>query len=711
MFLWPLFVVLGMSQLAEVVASALHGHQPRSETGMSVFEHSLAFAEAETVARMAVGIGLWGLPKSSASAPSASESDSAGAGQLYTFTRAMLLEKLNVPPEVLLICLISCGSHLSSQLLAIGGLQNRFRLINTGTWGVLFLGLFFYSFIAYSRPSAAEEAQIVRYPTVCIIGFIPHLATVVGAIICAQVYIFAIGSALLSPPPQWQKLRLRDRMRLAHQNMSASASWTKIRVSMADDFYQFILKVGYQILMAAAEAVYFNEGLQVTLSPNTWLEQARYDEAMKCGRTRSNPVPSELQYDLASGNGIGLIDEAPHIGPDGMPLPSGYARERKTMANVSKAGAAAIREEGVGISQRSGRWHMSHKLFYQTIELVSYCAARLALGLLERVPGTSLQPPKWLLKAAKIHRPPEHSHQGTVSAETRAQQRTIQFWRLTDGGELQVAKDDSNIDVEYETRRRLALEGSSQPVRESKLDDHLYGWWKAGGWWGESDSSADYRPTPHDADSDLDATSVITDVSTSWETDSLSSAASDTTIVPRRRARSPSTSVYGSATDDSSIYLLDLANLLDPKSIEHKQDARLLAHRLRASDNWNGPMTRSRYRQNILKENLNSLSGAQSALLGPDDEILMLEHLINTRRQPQPGARSPGTSWREGGAGMGDGGPQCAVCQSSPRSVLVWPCRCLSLCEDCRVQLAENNFATCVCCRRDVVAFSRLYVP
>jgi len=51
------------------------------------------------------------------------------------------------------------------------------------------------------------------------------------------------------------------------------------------------------------------------------------------------------------------------------------------------------------------------------------------------------------------------------------------------------------------------------------------------------------------------------------------------------------------------------------------------------------------------------------------------------------------------------------VCQSAPRTIIVWPCRCLSLCDDCRVSLAMNNFDKCVCCRREVTSFSRIYVP
>jgi hypothetical protein len=33
------------------------------------------------------------------------------------------------------------------------------------------------------------------------------------------------------------------------------------------------------------------------------------------------------------------------------------------------------------------------------------------------------------------------------------------------------------------------------------------------------------------------------------------------------------------------------------------------------------------------------------------------------------------------------------------------------LCDDCRVSLAMNNFEKCVCCRREVISFSRIYVP
>ncbi|KAN0064301.1 hypothetical protein ACQY0O_002492 [Thecaphora frezii] len=73
----------------------------------------------------------------------------------------------------------------------------------------------------------------------------------------------------------------------------------------------------------------------------------------------------------------------------------------------------------------------------------------------------------------------------------------------------------------------------------------------------------------------------------------------------------------------------------------------------------------------------------------------------------------------------------CVVCCVEERNVICWPCRCLSLCNDCRESLASRppyrNFSgggggggdrggrgashLCPTCRTPVEAFSRLYVP
>ncbi|KAJ2084090.1 hypothetical protein H4R24_000299 [Coemansia sp. RSA 988] len=51
----------------------------------------------------------------------------------------------------------------------------------------------------------------------------------------------------------------------------------------------------------------------------------------------------------------------------------------------------------------------------------------------------------------------------------------------------------------------------------------------------------------------------------------------------------------------------------------------------------------------------------------------------------------------------------CVVCWTNSRCVMLRPCRCLCLCNDCRAALVVRNFDHCPCCRRSVVGYSRVY--
>lgn len=68
-----------------------------------------------------------------------------------------------------------------------------------------------------------------------------------------------------------------------------------------------------------------------------------------------------------------------------------------------------------------------------------------------------------------------------------------------------------------------------------------------------------------------------------------------------------------------------------------------------------------------------------------------------------------GRSDEIGGEGIGE--TLCVVCQCQTRQIVLWPCKCFALCDDCRFTLAVKNFQGCVCCRRHVSAFSKIYVP
>lgn len=700
--LWPLFMCLCISHFMETISCALQGRQPMAETGMTIFEHSLAFAEAEAVVRSSIGLGLFGLPKftGTSSATTSTATPTAGiATKKILVTRAMILQHLNVPPEVLLIALISSMSHLSSHVLGVLGLQARFRLVNTAIWGIAFMGAFGWSFSKFAQAASQNDVGVLRYPTVCIIGFVPHLMIIAGTLLCGLIYVFAVILTVLSPPTRTHaEGSLRQRIIMAHNNLQANASLSNIRVTWRDEFYTTLLKIGFTVLTAASEAVYFNEGSIVTVNPRTWLEEKRYDEIMKSKRISEKlhaRIPAEIQGGIIA-EGLGMISEDSFPPNVGVPIVSGYRWERKTTKPRSLAGAAAMKEEGAGGSQRSGRWYLSLKLAKQVSQLVGCCVARITVSFMRSI-GIR-QPPNWIRAFATL---PESGKNEAPAQEEG--QKQLDFWMLSDDGSLYLPQD-INVDVEYETRKRMLHSDTPFEGHES-IDSNLYNWWKVGGWWGEVDSSGDYQPTEDDTAS---IASTTENADSAWESDD----ASDGRRTPTQAAYERSTIKKSFAASENT--LSHLAGLLDPKSFEQKEEARLLAQRLHRDH----PMTRSQYRKITEGEKLRLLAHPMNVetnqgVLSSDDEERLLERIILTRRETSRTEKSGLTpsSWTDGAEGMGDGGPQCVVCHSSPRTILVWPCRCLSLCEECRVQLAMNNFGSCVCCRRDVVAFSRLFVP
>lgn len=697
--LWPLFLSLCISHFVETVSCALEGRQPIPETGMTIFEHSLAFAEAEAVVRSTVGWGLFGLPRSEGTESVGSSTPSAPkatGSYRVSVTKSMVLSRLNVPSEVLLIGLISSCSHLSSHVLGVLGLQARFRLVNTGIWGICFISAFLWSFLRFSQSVYLNDFGELRYPTVCIIGFIPHLMIILGTIVCAFIYGLALVVTILSPPSQrLAQGSLLERLRMAHNNLQAHVSLSNINISWRDEFYTTILKIGFTVLTAASEAVYFNEGTNITVSSRTWLEDKRQAEIYSA-RLRSRKlnvqVPSELQGESTLVDGVGLIDEDHFItSSDGTVLSSGFARERTARKNINRVGAAATREEGVGGATRSGRWFMSWKLLADTLSLLGCCAARIVVKV-SNLLSLRNWVPRWVVEYARFVEDPSNMDPQTLAP------KSLEFWMLSDSGNLSLPSNN-NVDVEVETRRRLR-QADPQNSTEQAIDNNLYGWFKSGGWWGDVDASGNYEPSVADED---DTTSMISasDMSASeWESEDEGQQ-TPTQGRPDRWSRD------GTAEPEDAF--AKLAELLDQRTLESKREARLLASHFRSP----GPLTRSKYNKSFEKDQARLLN-PQIGHLSPEDEEDLLEQIILSRRAAAPPrAASSGdtNSWTQGAEGMGAEGPQCVVCHSSPRTILVWPCRCLSLCDECRVSLAMNNFGSCVCCRRDVVAFSKLYVP
>lgn len=693
--LWPLFKSLCIGHLIETLSCTVQGRTVMTETGLSIFEHSLAFAEAEAVVSSQLGFTRLTLFRSTiASRDSDDPTLSAEAmkqGQSFAW--------MHTTPEILLMALISSMNNLTSHILAVFDKQSKFRLVNTGFWGICFMLSIAWGFVKIAQSD--DDVILSRFPTVCIFGFVPHLLLATGILLCGAIYLVAFILTVLSPSDDDLASRsFSDRALQAHENLQMHTQLTSVPFDMKEDFYTALMKFGFAVLTGASEAVYLNEGERVTVRPGTWLEDEQSDKFEKA-RARIGDYFAEDAITGVSAAGQGLKGRA---------WRSGYGIERKTTVAKNKYDNLDTRMtgEGVGMRQRTGRMIMTFQFFTAIFWL---WWRFLVVVLVKALDASNVERrPAWLRSSVRNNAAGKnYTHDLSATApQTQAQ------------------VDIEEVDVESEMKRRLQMGGSLWDQDEEwRLDERLYSLWKKGGWWGERDESGTYAaPSEQDDDttslisfgSDLNDWGFSTDV----EEDG-SGAHTPTQQKPYPFSQSPTPDPFSDHTLDP----IHLASLLDPKSAEQRQEASMLAHHL-TSDRV---LTRSQYK------NVESLQGTAalsstinrptpSAKLRPDEEVELLEQLIISRRAASRVrlfptvdsgnvnvAETGASSWAEGASGLGSGGPQCVVCQSAPRTILSWPCRCLSLCEECRVSLAKGNFGTCVCCRREVVGFSRLFVP
>lgn len=88
----------------------------------------------------------------------------------------------------------------------------------------------------------------------------------------------------------------------------------------------------------------------------------------------------------------------------------------------------------------------------------------------------------------------------------------------------------------------------------------------------------------------------------------------------------------------------------------------------------------------------------------PSEAPILLAHLQSrhmTRVQYVP--PTPAIARRQGKEANDEMNRNCVICMAEPRVIICWPCRCLSLCDECRGSLAARSAASkhhCPCCRQ-----------
>jgi hypothetical protein len=693
-----------------------------TDVGMSVFEHSLAFAETETMISQILGIGLFrssstgshlkpdNMTLASTSAttnlvPNMMRVPTSATNRVIleataSLTGPHLLDRLNVPVEVLLVALLSSCNSLSANIIAVFNKQRSLRLINTGFWGIAFMSAFVWGFWivgvdagptsrnSVSGLSFTSVKGLLLFPTVCLVGFVPHLLVLLGITICAGIYLLALllTACSLDTNPliqQRQGNRFMTRLRVAHENLQATTQLRTINVKWHEDFYTSLLRVGFVALTAASEAVFFHEGRSIEARRFTWLEEERLDELEASGTAVAGGghhamIPSTFQ-----------ISEEYGLPPGGPGNPvvwqSGYGKERTMHKEKNKTTSAdgvvmvypQAAPDGVGAVQRSTRFYLLFIFMRGVYFLIGGWLSYGFSALLDRLGLTGR--PNWLRKVVgKSLRKQAIERDRNAKGETSGSEPGPQdFWLLSSGDDS-VTDDSEYYTSSEESEDTTSILSTSSATSIAEFGEKEQQW--------ESEPEGRRTPTQHDYS----------------------------------RESTPAT-----YHNDSPLDAATLARLLNPSDHTSRAEARILAAHLLRDDAR--IMTRSRYREQFDRDRSRVLLAGRSVTandrvnrpLTSEEEAEVLESLIISRRNRRSGQEATvakgTTSTLDPQGGTEDAsspsGPLCVVCQSQARTIVAWPCRCLCVCEDCRVSLALNNFDKCVTCRREVNGFVRLWVP
>ncbi|CAF9911629.1 MAG: hypothetical protein GOMPHAMPRED_007475 [Gomphillus americanus] len=633
--LWPAFLTFCFSQFIESLSNVVEGRPSATENGMSLFEHSLAFAEAEAMIGAQISFPI----SKSGSALSKLMNSKESTSSLLLPLKGYLLTRCNTTPEVLAMTLISCLNNLTSHILGVFGKQAKYRLVNTGFWAVCFMASFIWCFGTLSVQESLESG-IFRFPTVCVVGFIPHLIILVGIFTCGCIYGLGILITALSLRTNGQRhLGLRERFRMANANMQAHVQLTGMRFRMSEDFYTALLKVGFTALTAASEAVFLNEGRRINVGHWTWLEEEKMNEILQT-RGRNLSVVDE-----ANVGGRALSSSYDDSGSllSNSKWRSGYSIERNTKVLKERSATSVSGGGGLGATQRSSRYMLAINYQIKIFRLLSGWTMLVVLRTFALL-GINWRP-AWVQRML----PNDKAATELKSRPGPPESKELEFWLITDEGELMQPKDN-NVDVAKEMRKRIeSSDRLADGDIDSELDEQTYSWFKNGGWWGDVDTSGDFVPAEARQEDDMvSVLSSATDLDSGWDTESPTPTTSDP--YPDRRPEFDPT---------------QLARLLNPQTAQDRHEAKLLGVRL-ARD---GPLTRSqfarlnssvltstKYRSQDFRQ-----SGPATEKLTAEEEAEVLESLIVRFRQTKIRSQrqeSGAMSWNDRAEeDLGTGGP------------------------------------------------------
>ncbi|KAI5288773.1 hypothetical protein KEM52_001040, partial [Ascosphaera acerosa] len=397
---WPVFLRLCVGQVLDAFSYAVSGRHQEHETGISLFEQSIIFSEAQgtvesmiykaaskarkvvqhrqalsqaqghaagdTVASIAslvteqitsiAAAQVTGIthetpgPLRLQQAPIAPAELPANPAQSAAIvaTTASIAAHLNLTPEVMVLTMIAIGHSLTTNVLCVVGRESKYRLVNTAVWGL--------ASFAYIASGASDPETLMRYPIIVLMGFGPHLVLMLGIAGCLSIYAAAVTLTAFSLPRDALPpagVSLGERFLIASDRVHGTSALGSLHVSASEDFYTLLVKVGYTVLTAATRVVFFNQGKVVSARDLTWVEEQRLAEFAEQSRLlapQSERASDDDRAAQAAHGGVPTdhIDlfKVDTVGQE-RPWTSGYAVEKQV--------DGAEHTDGLGLAAKARR--------------------------------------------------------------------------------------------------------------------------------------------------------------------------------------------------------------------------------------------------------------------------------------------------------------------------------------------------------------------
>ncbi|RLV89278.1 Protein ASI1 [Spathaspora sp. JA1] len=252
---WPIFLNFCWSSFTETLIAAIQGKKPYTETGITIFEHSLAFQEFS----------------------------SNGA---FFFSNSKYHKR---PTEqVLLATLFSIVNHLNIQL---GGLvnNNKYRLIPSTMFGMTFLSYFIYTF---------KNWKILQFPFILILTFTPQV--LILGIIAISFTIFMI--AIVINGFELKGLNYASFFLHELNEEQEEEESLNLNINLNDDFYTALLNIGILAITSAGKSSYISELSLITVDKDTWVERSLWQQLTRTrARVQSKDIVQYLREHDISG--------------------------------------------------------------------------------------------------------------------------------------------------------------------------------------------------------------------------------------------------------------------------------------------------------------------------------------------------------------------------------------------------------------------------